>query len=87
VNQGPKGHDQRHQEGRESDRWSGLTLEEVRARMAVAAIEIVEARLELVRGLLNMALAPIHAARRRDPVEVEPAFRFDAAPTRPDSAR
>ena len=44
-----------------------LTLEDIRTRMRAAGIEIAEDRLELVRGLVNMALGPIRAADRPRP--------------------
>jgi hypothetical protein len=63
------------------DRWGGLTLDEVRARLAAAGIEIAEARLDLVQKLVNMALEPIRSANWRGLPDVEPAVRFDARPT------
>ncbi len=56
-----------------------LTMDAVRARMKVVHIEIAEARLEMVRGLLNMALAPIRAASSRAIKAWEPAVTFKAS--------
>jgi len=64
-----------------SDHRDGLTLDEVRARIAAAGIEIAEARLELVQKLVNMALEPIRRNNWRGLQDVEPAMRFDARPT------
>lgn len=41
-----------------------MTLDDVRARMKAAGLEIAEDRLEMVRRLLSDALAPIHALAR-----------------------
>ncbi len=67
------------------DRWSGLTQGEVRARIAMAGIEIAEARIELVRSLVNMALEPIRAADGQDLRDVEPAVQFDVTPAPPEA--
>ena len=55
-----------------------MTLDEVRARMKAAGIEIPEKRLEMVRRLLSDALAPIHALDSRAARTLEPAVTFDA---------
>ena len=55
-----------------------LTLDEVRARMRAAGIEIPEARLEMVRVLLNSALGPVRAMDARALRTLEPAVTFDA---------
>ena len=55
-----------------------MTLDEVRARMKAAGIEIAEDRLEMVRRLLADALAPIHAFDSRGARTLEPAVTFDA---------
>jgi len=55
-----------------------VTLDEVRARMKAAGIEIAENRLEMVRRLLSDALAPIHAVDSRAARTLEPAVMFDA---------
>ena len=60
--------------------WPGLTLDEIRTRMAAVGIEIAEDRLDLVRGLVNMALGPVRAADLHGLQDVEPAVRFDTAP-------
>ncbi len=55
-----------------------ITLDEVRRRAAVAGVTLREDRLEMVRRLLNDALAPL---RRMDPNAMrttEPAATFDA---------
>lgn len=62
-----------------------LTLEDIRTRMRAAGIEIAEDRLELVRGLVNMALGPIRAADPHGLRDVEPAVRFDATPAPPEA--
>ena len=67
------------------DRWGGLTLDEVRARLAATGIEIDQARLELVQKLLNMALEPIRRANWHGLADVEPAVRFDARLTLPET--
>ena len=55
-----------------------LTIDEVRARMKAAGIEIAENRLEMVRVLLSNALAPIHAMDTRAVKTLEPAVTFEA---------
>jgi hypothetical protein len=55
-----------------------VTLDDVRARMKAAGIEIAEDRLEMVRRLLADALAPIHAFDSRGARTLEPAVTFDA---------
>ena len=55
-----------------------VTLDEVRARMKAAGIEIAENRLKMVRRLLSDALAPIHAVDSRAARTLEPAVMFDA---------
>jgi len=55
-----------------------VTLDEVRARMKAAGIEIAENRLEMVRRLLTDALAPVHAFDSRGARALEPAVTFDA---------
>jgi hypothetical protein len=68
-----------------TDAWQGLTLDEIRTRMAAAGIEIAEDRLELVRGLVNMGLGPIRAADLHGLQDVEPALRFAKAVARPEA--
>ena len=55
-----------------------LTIDEVRARMKAANIEIAENRLEMVRVLLSKALAPVHALDSREVRTLEPAVTFEA---------
>ena len=55
-----------------------MTLDEVRARLKAAGLEIAENRLEMVRRLLSDALAPIHALDSRAVRTLEPAVTFDA---------
>jgi hypothetical protein len=57
-----------------------LTLDDVRARMKAAGIEIAENRLEMVRVLLSNALTPIHALDTRAVKTLEPAVTFEARP-------
>jgi hypothetical protein len=54
-----------------------VTLDDVRARMKAAGIEITEMRLEMVRKLLTDALAPIHTLDSRAVRTLEPAVTFD----------
>jgi hypothetical protein len=56
-----------------------LTLDEVRARMRAAGVEIPEERLEMVRRILANALRPIRAMDARALKTLEPAVSFDAA--------
>jgi hypothetical protein len=55
-----------------------LTIDEVRARMKTAGIEIAENRLEMVRVLLENALAPVQAMDARAEKTLEPAVTFEA---------
>ncbi len=55
-----------------------LTIDEVRARMKAAGIEIAENRLEMVRVLLENALAPVQAMDTRAVKTLEPAVTFEA---------
>ena len=56
-----------------------LTIDDVRARMKAAGIEIAENRLEMVRVLLSNALGPVHALDSRTVRTAEPAVTFEAA--------
>jgi hypothetical protein len=56
-----------------------LTVDDVRARMRAAGLEIAEARLEMVRTLLEYGLIAVHAMDSRAARAVEPAITFDAA--------
>jgi hypothetical protein len=55
-----------------------ITLDEVRRRAAVAGVTIREDRLEMVRRLLNDALAPLRRLDSRATRTLEPAATFDA---------
>ena len=55
-----------------------VTLDEVRARAAVAGLALREERLEMVRLLLADALAPLRRADTQAVRTVEPAVTFDA---------
>ena len=55
-----------------------LTIDEVRARMKAAGIEIAENRLEMVRVLLSNALGPVHALDSTTIRPTEPAVTFEA---------
>jgi hypothetical protein len=55
-----------------------LTMDQVRARMKAAGIEIAENRLEMVRVLLSNALAPVQAMDTRALKTLEPAVTFEA---------
>ena len=57
-----------------------ITLDEVRRRAAVAGVTLREDRLEMVRRLLNDALAPLRRMDSRALRTLEPATTFDAAP-------
>jgi hypothetical protein len=56
-----------------------LTMDELRARIAAAAISIPEHRLSMVRKLLGDALAPLRRVDSRTIRTLEPAVTFDAA--------
>ena len=55
-----------------------LTIDDVRARMKAAGLEIAENRLEMVRVLLSNALGPVHALDSRTVRPLEPAVTFEA---------
>jgi hypothetical protein len=57
-----------------------LTIDEVRARTKTAGIEIAENRLEMVRVLLENALAPVQAMDARAEKTLEPAVTFEPGP-------
>ena len=57
-----------------------ITIDEVRKRAQVAGLAIREDRLEMVRRLLNDALAPLRRMDSRVVRAIEPAATFDAAP-------
>lgn len=56
-----------------------MTIDELRARIAMAGVPIPEARLEMVRALLTNALGPIERMDTRALKTLEPAVTFDAA--------
>jgi hypothetical protein len=58
---------------------SDLTMDELRARIKVAGVQIVETRLEMVRGLVRMGLTPIRVADSRAMKSLEPAIMFGAS--------
>jgi hypothetical protein len=58
-----------------------LSMDDVRARMKAAGIEINEDRLEMVRVLVSNALAPVQAMDTRALATTEPAVTFDAKVT------
>jgi hypothetical protein len=55
-----------------------LTRDEVRDRMRAAGLSVPEARLDMVRVLLNTALAPVRGLDSRTVRTLEPAVTFDA---------
>jgi hypothetical protein len=55
-----------------------VTLDEVRARAALAGLALREERLEMVRRLLADALAPLRRTDAHAVRAVEPAVTFDA---------
>ena len=55
-----------------------MTIDELRARIAMAGLPIPEARLEMVRTLLTNALTPIKKMDARALKTLEPAVTFDA---------
>ena len=64
-----------------------VTLDEVRRRAAVAGVTLREDRIEMVRRLLNDALAPLRRMDSRALRTLEPAATFDAAPGDDDGRR
>ena len=57
---------------------SRLGLEELRDRIKAAGVVIAETRLEMIRALLDDALAPVRAMDARALKALEPAVTFDA---------
>ena len=55
-----------------------LTLDDVRARMRVAGLSIAEARLPMVRRILELSLEPVRAMDTRALRTLEPAVTFEA---------
>ena len=64
-----------------------ITADEVRKRAQVAGLAVREDRLEMVRRLLNDALAPLRRMDSRAVRVVEPAATFAAAPGGDDGRR
>jgi hypothetical protein len=64
-----------------------VTTDEVRRRAEVAGITLREDRLEMVRRLLNDALAPLRRMDARALRALEPATTFDAAAGGDDGRR
>ena len=64
-----------------------VTLDEVRRRAAVAGVTLREDRVEMVRRLLNDALAPLRRMDSRALRTLEPAATFEAAPGGDDGRR
>jgi len=64
-----------------------ITVDEVRTRAQVAGLAVREDRLEMVRRLLNEALAPLRRMDSRAVRAIEPAATFDAAPGGDDGGR
>ncbi len=64
-----------------------ITLDEGRKRAQVAGLPVREDRLEMVRRLLNDALAPLRRMDSRAVRAIEPASTFDAAPGGDDGRR
>jgi hypothetical protein len=60
------------------DDMADVTLDEVRARLAVAGLAVGEEWLDMVRRLLGEALAPVRRADVHALRTVEPAATFDA---------
>jgi hypothetical protein len=63
----------------EQSKVADLTLDELRARIAAAGLQIPEHRLNMVLKLLNDALAPVRRVDSRAIRTLEPAVTFDAA--------
>jgi len=61
-----------------SDPIHELTVSEVRERLTAAGLRIDEERLDMVRVLLNTALASVRAMDTRALKTLEPAVTFDA---------
>jgi hypothetical protein len=57
---------------------SDVTLDEVKKRAQAAGLTLRDDRLEMVRRLLNEALAPLGKTDSRAVRTVEPAVTFDA---------
>ena len=55
-----------------------LTLDDVRARMRAAGLSIAEARLPMVRRILDLSLEPVRSMDTRALRTLEPAVTFEA---------
>jgi hypothetical protein len=64
-----------------------ITLDDVKRRAAVAGLALRPERLEMVRRLLQDALAPLRRLDSRTVSTLEPAATFDAAPGGHDGRR
>ena len=64
-----------------------ITADEVRKRAQVAGLTVRDDRIEMVRRLLNDALAPLRRMDSRAVRQVEPAATFEAAPGGDDGRR
>ena len=64
-----------------------ITVDEVKRRAQVAGVVLREDRLEMVRGLLSDALAPLRRMDSRAVRALEPATTFEAAPGGDDDGR
>lgn len=64
-----------------------VTLDEVRKRAQAAGLTLRDDRLEMVRRLLNDALAPLRKTDSRAVQAIEPAVTFDAAAGESSSVR
>ena len=61
-----------------SDATNALTLDQVRDRLKATGLQIEEERLDMVRVLLDTALAPVRTMDTRALKVLEPAVTFDA---------
>lgn len=64
-----------------------ITVDEVKRRAQVAGVALREDRLEMVRGLLSDALAPLRRMDSRAVRTLEPATTFEAAAGGDDDGR
>ena len=61
-----------------SDATNALTLYQVRDRLKATGLQIEDERLDMVRVLLDTALAPVRTMDTRALKVLEPAVTFDA---------
>jgi len=64
-----------------------ITVDEVKRRAQAAGVALREDRLEMVRGMLSDALAPLRRMDSRAVRGLEPATTFEAAPGGDDDGR